>query len=220
MHHRWPKTNGLSPTYLPPIVQAFVRRATACPDNSGLSIWGTWEWIIERHESDAGWINSNTGKDWDEGNAQKQGKAKSIRIKDFRLKSKTMEELITNRVLWTKENKQDKIGLICLHHIWYYFIFTSQQKVYLSPPLSCEDLLFFITCYRGVSFSWLEIYLFSLRGLWWCWRGRWGEQGVLCINRAEEAEGVREWDSHESQSWAGECSCEAVTGDLQWWVII
>jgi len=50
MHHRWPKTNGLSPTYLPPIVQAFGGGATACPDNSGLSICRNSEWVTGRHE--------------------------------------------------------------------------------------------------------------------------------------------------------------------------
>lgn len=53
MHHRQPKTNGLSPTYLPPIVQAFVGRATACPDNSGLSDCRTTEWVIGRYDESA-----------------------------------------------------------------------------------------------------------------------------------------------------------------------
>lgn len=47
-------------------------------------------------------------------------------------------------------------------------------------------------CYRGVSSR--EIYLFSTDDFW---KGRRAEKGVLCINRAEETEGAREWDSHK-----------------------
>lgn len=69
------------------------------------------------------------------------------------------------------------------------------------------------------------------------WKARRAGRGVLCINRAEETEGAREWDSHKLQirthltspppppSHAIDLSLcerpwEAVTRDLQWWVII
>lgn len=122
---------------------------------------------------------------------------------------------------------------ICLHGR-----FTDLERQ-ADTPWSYLFVLNVYTRVWGVSFSWLDIYLFYADDFFFFfWKARRAGRGVLRINRVEETEGAREWDSHKLQiqlishppsspspSHAIDLSLcerpwEAVTRDLQWRVII